>query len=178
MATNTATKSTSSKSERALPSAHAYQRIADDIRARVRDGRLSAGAMLASRHNLAKEYGVALSTAQQAIASLLADGTLKTLDRRGTFVADSHSASPQDHGVLAPIPQPKVVNSTARLGIIATSLVDQAASPDVGSLWARQAIRALEDVFSAADGTTFFFDRYPESRGPYEHGIDDPRPSP
>jgi len=183
MASNTATKSASSNRERSLPSAHAYQRIADDIRARVRDGRLSAGAMLASRHNLAKEYGVALSTAQQAIASLLADGTLKTLDRRGTFVADSHTS--RENGAASPLALPTIGDfarpveptrsTTARLGIIATSLVDQAASPDVGSLWARQAIRALEDVFSAADGTTFFFDRYPESRGPYEHGIDDPR---
>src|SRR5580704_3659872 len=65
----------------------AYRKIEDDIRLKVKDGRLPVGAMLASRHNLAKEYGVALSTAQQAIANLIADGILESFDRRGTFVA-------------------------------------------------------------------------------------------
>jgi DNA-binding LacI/PurR family transcriptional regulator/DNA-binding transcriptional regulator YhcF (GntR family) len=191
---------------RSISSVPAYQRIAEDIRARVADGRLPAGTMLASRHNLAKQYGVALSTAQQAIANLIADGTLNTLDRRGTFVAhrrpaagdapvvngaphgeavttaDFAAKSLRSNGTLAPAAQAislganlALPSASATLGIVATSLIDEAASPDVGSLWARQAIRALEEVFSVAGGTTIFFDRYPDGRGAYDSGIDDPQ---
>jgi len=46
-------------------------------------------------------------------------------------------------------------------------------SSDTGSLWARQAIRSLEQTFSVAGGTIHFFDRFPEEQGPYEQGIND-----
>ena len=144
-------------------SAPAYQRIEEDIRAKVRDGRLPAGTMLAGRHALAREYGVALSTAQQAVARLLADGVLETSDRRGTFVAHGRGLGAASAARLA----------GATLGIVATSRIEPAASPDVGSLWARLAIRSLEQVFSASGGTTHFFERYPDERGPYPRGLDD-----
>lgn len=144
-------------------SAPAYQRIEEDIRAKVRDGRLPAGTMLSGRHALAREYGVALSTAQQAVARLLADGVLETSDRRGTFVAQGRGPSTAPASRLA----------GATLGIVATSRIEPAASPDVGSLWARLAIRSLEQVFSASGGTTHFFERYPEERGPYPRGLDE-----
>jgi DNA-binding LacI/PurR family transcriptional regulator len=150
-----------SKKAKRLP---AYQRVEEDIRARVRDGRLPKGTMLAGRHNLAREYGVALSTAQQAVANLIADGTLETFDRRGTFVAHTHPH---------PAAEPVAARTTATLGIVATARIDHAATPDVGSLWARLAIRSLEQVFSAAGGVTHFFERYPENRGPYPSGLDD-----
>ena len=66
------------KEGRGAPRVPAYRRIEEDIRAKVRDGRLPAGTMLTGRHNLAREYGVALSTAQQAVAKLIADGILFT----------------------------------------------------------------------------------------------------
>ncbi len=144
-------------------SAPAYRRIEEDIRAKVRDGRLPAGTMLSGRHALAREYGVALSTAQQAVARLLADGILETSDRRGTFVAQGRGPSTTPTARLA----------GATLGIVATSRIEPAASPDVGSLWARLAIRSLEQVFSASGGTTHFFERYPDERGPYPRGLDD-----
>ncbi len=155
----------------------AYQRIEADIRDRVRDGRLPAGAMLASRHNLAREYGVALSTAQQAVANLIADGTLETFDRRGTFVTRARGGDLGPAGAAGPsspvAPMPNVGRTTATLGIVATARIDPAAVPDVGSLWARLAIRSLEQVFSAAGGGTRFFERYPASRGPYPRGLDE-----
>src|SRR5579884_2171993 len=80
---------TTHKRTRSLSPIPAYQRIEEDIQRKVQDGRLPAGAMLASRHNLAKEYGVALSTVQQAVANLITEGVLETSDRRGTFVAST-----------------------------------------------------------------------------------------
>jgi DNA-binding LacI/PurR family transcriptional regulator len=126
--------------------------------------------MLASRHNLAREYGVALSTAQQAIANLVADGTLETYDRRGTFVAHTGATPDRDKGAKRDYPQTGALQtrqvSTATLGIVATARIDLTAAPDIGSLWARQAIRSLEQVFSAGGGTVRYFDRYPESHVP------------
>ena len=156
------TKQAETKQAKAI-AAPAYRRIEEDIRAKVRDGRLPAGTMLSGRHALAREYGVALSTAQQAVARLLADGTLETSDRRGTFVAHGRGSGAAQAARIA----------GAALGIVATSRIEPAASPDVGSLWARLAIRSLEQVFSASGGTTHFFERYPEERGPYPRGLDD-----
>jgi len=170
----------------------AYRRIEDDIRLKVKDGRLPVGSMLASRHNLAKEYGVALSTAQQAIANLIADGILESFDRRGTFVARPKrietvpvaQVAPVSVAVGAPVIQapdnfrytPPVhsgLRNTAKLGIIATSRIESNMPRDIGTLWARLAIRSMEQVFAADGGTTQFIDRYPEHLGPFLRGFDD-----
>jgi DNA-binding LacI/PurR family transcriptional regulator len=167
----------------------AYQRIEEDIRTKVREGLLPAGTMLASRHNLARSYGVALSTAQQAIANLVAEGLLESFDRRGTFVAhprastgEPNHAAPDVSGADGvgpviyahpPISAPSSATSTVTLGIVATALIDTTAAPDVGSLWARLAIRALEQTFSEAGGTTRYFDRYPEDCKPRHSAADE-----
>jgi len=170
----------------------AYRRIEDDIRMKVKDGRLPVGSMLASRHNLAKEYGVALSTAQQAIANLIADGILESFDRRGTFVArpkrvESSPVAQAAQPVIVPAPpvitvpdnfrySPPVhsaIRNTAKLGIIATSRIESNMPRDIGTLWARLAIRSMEQVFAAEGGTTQFIDRYPEHLGPFLRGFDD-----
>ena len=140
----------------------AYQRVEEDIRRKVRDGRLPAGTMLAGRHSLAREYGVALSTAQQAVARLITDGVLETSDRRGTFVAHPPPDTAQGAG-----------RATLILGIVATARIAPDAARNVGSVWMTQAIRSLEMAFSAAGGATRFFERYPEGRGPYPQGLNE-----
>lgn len=172
MASSTAQKTKS------VTTNYAYQRVENDLRAKVHDGRLPAGTMLASRHKLAREYGVSLSTAQQAIANLIADGTLEASDRRGTFVSyrtdTPHETVPAlAESFLTPTLLIPANIPTAMLGIVATARIDGTAASDIGSIWAHQAIRSLEKVFSAAGGTTRFFDRYPAHLGPYERGIDD-----
>ncbi len=172
-----------SSQKRSLSPIPAYQQIEEDIRGKVLDGRLPAGSMLASRHNLAKEYGVALSTVQQAISNLIAAGVLEASDRRGTFVSRM-AATP----VMVPQPEPlemypqAVVHDAPRtpitLGIFSTARIAGDDIPDVGSLWARLAIRSLERTVSAAGGATCFFDRYPERLGPYPRGFDEPNAIP
>ncbi len=154
--------------------APAYQRIEEDIRSKVRDGRLPAGTMLAGRHSLAREYGVALSTAQQAVARLITDGILETSDRRGTFVAYPPPLLERQPNTARELDaEPKRRQAALTLGIVATARINPAAAPDVGSLWMRLAIRSLEQVFSASGGTTHFFERFPEGRGPYPRGLDE-----
>lgn len=191
----------SQKSPRSASRIPAYRRIEEDIRSRVRDGRLPAGTMLANRHNLAREYGVSLSTAQQAVANLIAHGILETYDRRGTFVTQAlMPRGDRDGRESGPVAFPATVpeerreqmprvsrdapprflgkQTAATLGIVATARIAAVSSPDVGSLWAHLAIRSLEHVFSAAGGTTRFFDRYPESREASPRPLDDARAIP
>ena len=170
----------------------AYRRIEDDIRLKVKDGRLPEGTMLASRHNLAKEYGVALSTAQRAIANLIADGILESLDRRGTFVTRRMPGEFGNASTAPLLPSTPMMPSRqlpssfryasagsrpkatpAKLGIITTSRIESNAPRDIGGLWARLAIRSIEQAFSIEGGTTQFLDRFPEQRGPYRSGFDD-----
>lgn len=163
----------------------AYRRIEDDIRLKIGDGRLAAGSMLASRHNLAKEYGVALSTAQRAIANLISEGILESLDRRGTFVkrraTGSASRADADHDASTRLPYSlrfaspvrRGNGSAPKLGIVATSRIDSSAPRDIGSLWTQLAIRAIEQAFSTGGATTQFLDRFPERLGPYRSGFDD-----
>jgi DNA-binding LacI/PurR family transcriptional regulator/DNA-binding transcriptional regulator YhcF (GntR family) len=176
------------KNKKNISPVPAYQRIEEDIRAQVRDGRLLPGQMLASRRNLTLEYGVALSTVQQAIANLVADGTLEASDRRGTFVAVRNEAADptpaaisesavESRAVVSSILRPglgePVIHTTGTLGIVSTARIQPEGADDVGSLWARLAIRSIERIFSAAGGATCFFDRFPEERGPYARGFDD-----
>ncbi len=167
------------KNRRPVSPQPAYQAIEMDIRRKIRDGSLPAGTMLAGRHNLARQYGVSLSTIQQSIANLIADGTLESIDRRGTFVAQPRPApeietaaqdglavvNAEGHGSAhtgrsAPV-VPPLERTSATLGIIGTAPICVETAWDTGSLWTRLAVRSLESVFSAAGGTTHYFDRYP-----------------
>ena len=66
-----------------------YQQVEASLRQRLHEGEWAAGVSLPGRRKLAEEYGVALSTVQRAIASLLDDGTLMADGNRGTFVGRS-----------------------------------------------------------------------------------------
>ncbi len=70
----------------------AYQRIEDDLRAKVASGQWAEGVMLPGRKALAAEYGVSVPTIERAVAGLLADGTLRADGRRGTFAGAAPGA--------------------------------------------------------------------------------------
>lgn len=65
----------------------AYERIERDLRNQIVAGRWTIGAMLPSRRDLARSYSVSPLTVERAVGLLIADGTLRADDRRGTFVA-------------------------------------------------------------------------------------------
>jgi AcrR family transcriptional regulator len=64
-----------------------YQRIVNDIRQRVADGRLAPGDRVPSTRRLAKDWGVALATATRAMTVLCQEGVLRARPRVGTVVA-------------------------------------------------------------------------------------------
>jgi DNA-binding GntR family transcriptional regulator len=64
----------------------AYEQIADDLRAAIRDGRLQPGDRLPTEREHASRYRVAIGTYRQALAVLRQEGWLATHKRHGSVV--------------------------------------------------------------------------------------------
>lgn len=62
----------------------AWQRMADDLRTRIRCGHMTG--RLPARAELAAEYGVSIDTASKATRHLAEEGLLRVLGRQGTHV--------------------------------------------------------------------------------------------
>ena len=63
-----------------------YERIVDELRAEIVDGRRAAGERLPSEHELADHYGTSRPTVRRAVARLKAEGLVVTSQGRGAFV--------------------------------------------------------------------------------------------
>jgi GntR family transcriptional regulator len=63
-----------------------FERVADELRARIASGQLAPGERLPSGRELAEQHGIALATAQSALKRLRDKG-LATSTPRGYFVA-------------------------------------------------------------------------------------------
>jgi GntR family transcriptional regulator len=66
--------------------AKAYERIADDLRDRIRAGELAPGDQLPSETALVDKYGKSLPTLRQALGLLQAEGLIEKQHGRGNFV--------------------------------------------------------------------------------------------
>jgi DNA-binding GntR family transcriptional regulator len=73
-----------------------YQRIVQDVRDKIRSGRLTAGTKLPSTRELADEYGVAPGTVQRALAELRTARLIYSHQGRGSFVTETASESTED----------------------------------------------------------------------------------
>ena len=74
-----------------------YLRVAEEMRAKIRDGVWPANMMLAGRKTLAATFQVACTTIDRSVMMLVSEGLLRVDDRRGTFVAvdgDKESGAP------------------------------------------------------------------------------------
>jgi GntR family transcriptional regulator len=63
-----------------------YAKIADDLRAKIKDGYYGPGALLPSRNELASTYGVSGVTAQGALSVLSHEGYVRAIRGRGHVV--------------------------------------------------------------------------------------------
>ncbi|MBW5481175.1 GntR family transcriptional regulator [Streptomyces bambusae] len=70
----------------------ASRQVADAIRAEILSGALAPGAKVPSVRDLAKQYSVAVMTAQSAVEILRGDGLIYTSPGRGSFVRDQVEA--------------------------------------------------------------------------------------
>ncbi|MFJ2632743.1 GntR family transcriptional regulator [Streptomyces sp. NPDC087422] len=66
--------------------AKAYERIADDLRDRIRAGDLAPGDRLPAETTLVERYGKSLPTLRQALGLLQAEGLIEKQHGRGNFV--------------------------------------------------------------------------------------------
>jgi DNA-binding GntR family transcriptional regulator len=74
----------------------AYEQIADDLRAAIKEGRLQPGDRLPTEREHAGRYGVAVGTYRQALSLLREEGWLATHKRHGTVVLrPDESPSPE-----------------------------------------------------------------------------------
>jgi DNA-binding GntR family transcriptional regulator len=75
------------------PIGYVYMRVADQVEAEIRSGRLPKGARLPNERDMGSEYGVAPGTARRAVQELRDRGLVVTLPNKGTFVvADAGSS--------------------------------------------------------------------------------------
>jgi DNA-binding transcriptional regulator YhcF (GntR family) len=73
-----------------------FEQLRTGIAKRVTSGELAPGTRLATVRQLAADLGLAPNTVARAYRELEADGVISTQGRRGTFVASSHEAAPDD----------------------------------------------------------------------------------
>jgi GntR family transcriptional regulator len=73
---------------RAITTTPAYQRIADQIRQAIVDGRLAPGSKLTPASQLAADYGVVPATVREATNLLLREGLLTSHPGSGLFVRE------------------------------------------------------------------------------------------
>ena len=66
-----------------------YRQLAAILRARILDGRIAAGRVLPSEHQLEQEFGVSRNTSRRAIAVLRDEGLVVTVAGRGTYVVSA-----------------------------------------------------------------------------------------
>ncbi len=128
-----------------------------DLRERIANGQWALGAIIPSRRELASEFDVDLNTIQRALAPLLADGTLRAENGRGTFVATDQ-----------PIVSASTASATARdarcgrIGV--TAFFNEELSVRGEELPATMdLLKAMEKTAIAQGGKTVFMNRWQQS---------------
>lgn len=70
-----------------------YQRIANDVREKIKDGKLRPGDQLPSISQMQKQYGVSAQPVKSALLVLQTAGLVEGHQGRGVFVIDQSATS-------------------------------------------------------------------------------------
>ncbi|MGI5376422.1 GntR family transcriptional regulator [Streptomyces sp. CA-251387] len=92
-----------------------FQRVADELRARMTDGAYPLGSFLPSQRDLAEEFGVSRDTVQRALRELVDEGWIESRQGSGSRVIKTQRIQS---------PTPKATRS--RRGITLESLISEA----------------------------------------------------
>lgn len=107
-----------------------YQQIAEDVKARISDGRLPAGTQLPTVRQLATDLGVTRLTVQHAYGELQAEGWIEATVGRGTFVSHATKNHTFGRGMVAPLTPDGVINDILQVNQIVGLRSMASASPD------------------------------------------------
>lgn len=123
-----------------------YQRIADEIGARITSGRLSPGDHVPSTRQITRDFGVAMTTATRAIATLRAAGLVETRPGAGTVVRRVvHAGEPTRE-----LDRDRVVTAAIRVadneGIAAVSMRRVAADLGVATMSLYRHVSGKDDL--------------------------------
>jgi len=133
-----------------------HQRITHVLRQEVSEGRWRPGAMIPGRHTLARHHGVALSTVERAVTTLIAEGLFRSEDRRGTFVTEAAGTEAPMAPFTAPLAPPSAASHarlTGTIGIVATVHTD-GKPEEYERQWPVKVLHGCEHRLAADPGLT------------------------
>jgi len=130
------------------------ERVTDELRHMILAGEIQPGEFLPTRKELAAQFGVGLSTVQEAIQALTAVGMLESRPGKGTWVRDDtldtliHPAVVKTR--LGELHARKVYEARFVIEVALTELAARWATPeDVERIW--DALRAMEAAIEDVD---------------------------
>jgi DNA-binding transcriptional regulator YhcF (GntR family) len=124
------------------------RQIADDIRWKVRSGAYAPGEVLPSRRQLAKHFGVAVGTVQEAVSKLVDEGVLVARSTARTEVANPRNAR-------ASAVRTTVSDTSVGIACDLKPLEDPAAN-----VWRHAIVSAIERELGAQGRETHFLNQY------------------
>jgi len=133
-----------------------HQHVTRALRREVLEGRWRPGGMIPGRRALAEHHGVAVSTIERAVSTLVAEGLFWSEDRRGTFVTESAAAEAPMAPFSAPLAPPPVTSHarlTGMIGIVAAVHTDGNAG-EYERQWPVKVLHGCEHRLAADPGLT------------------------
>jgi DNA-binding transcriptional regulator YhcF (GntR family) len=148
-----------------------YLRIVAAIRRRIADGELAPGDRVPSTRQIAREWGVALTTATKALTTLRLEGLVQSRPRIGTVVAGTAPAAPARRRP-SPVPDPEQELSLDRIvrtafdiadaeGLSALSMRGVAARLGVATMSPYRYVPSKDDLILLMADTAFGEESYP-----------------
>ena len=139
----------------------AYQRIEQELRRQIQQGRWQPEEPLPTRQALAQEFHVGMSTLQQAVTNLIATGTLRE-NGRSTLIGDGIERGASRRAVLDSASLPghsfPSLPATTTVGIVGMMPTGEAESV---SSWLPTLIRSVEKRLADEERGSHFFNRSP-----------------
>ncbi len=133
-----------------------HERVARALRERIRTGQWEKGQMIPGRRRLAEAHGVALTTLERAVTTLISEGLLRADDRRGTFVTNGSAATPSGRQWPRPDASSGREALVATVGIVA-AVVPYGAAAVYESQWPVQTLHGCEHRLATESGLTLRF---------------------
>ncbi|HET8845350.1 MAG TPA: GntR family transcriptional regulator, partial [Ktedonobacteraceae bacterium] len=98
-----------------------HRQLTSDLRNRILNGQLAAGARLPTDQELASEYQLSRDTVRQALALLADEGLIERIQGRGTFVCQLSAPAMTTNAPLSISAQPTLVQEQKMIGLLLNS---------------------------------------------------------